>query len=77
MLLTFSSSPLGYTDFVHLPRVNDPPSPYINDNPKFHPFFENAIGAMDGSHFLSSGTEEEQALAQDCKGLVTQLSHRM
>jgi DDE superfamily endonuclease len=26
---------------------------------------------MDGSHFLSSGTAEEQALAQDRKGLVT------
>ena len=70
MLFIFSSSPF-YTDFVHLPRVNDPPSPYIHKNLKFHPFFENAIGAMDGSHFLSSGTVEEQALARDRKGLVT------
>lgn len=70
MLFIFSSSPF-YTDFVRLPRVNDAPSPYIHDNPKFHPFFENAIGAMDGSHFLSSGTAEERALARDRKGLVT------
>ena len=70
MLVIFSSRPL-YTDFVRLPRVNDHPSPYIHDNPKFHPFFENAIGAIDGSHFLSSGTAEERALARDRKGLVT------
>ena len=76
MLFIFSSSPF-YTNCVHLPRVNDPPSPYIKDNLKFHPFFEDAIGAMDGSHFLSSGTAEEQALAWDRKGLVTQLSCRM
>ena len=70
MLFIFSSSPF-YTNFVRQPRANDPPSPYIHDNPKFHPFFANAIGAIDGSHILSSGTVEEQALAQDRKGLVT------
>ena len=26
---------------------------------------------MDGTHFISSGTAKEQALARDCKGLVT------
>jgi DDE superfamily endonuclease len=71
MLFIFSSRPL-YTDFVRLPRVNDPPSPYIHNNPKFYPFFKHAIGAIDGSHFLSSGTAEERALARDRKGLVTQ-----
>jgi DDE superfamily endonuclease len=70
MLFIFSSSPF-YTNFVCLPRVNDPPSLYIKDNLKFHPFFKDAIGAMDGSHFLSSGTAEERALAWDHKGLVT------
>jgi hypothetical protein len=45
--------------------------PYIVDNPKFYPFFENAIGAMDESHFISSGTAEERALARDHKGLTT------
>jgi hypothetical protein len=39
MLFIFSSSPF-YTDFVCLPRVNDPPSPYIKDNLKFHSFFK-------------------------------------
>ena len=70
MLYIFSSEPF-YTDFVRQPQSTDPPSPYIVDNPKFHPFFENAIGGMDGSHFISSGTAKERALAHDHKGLTT------
>jgi DDE superfamily endonuclease len=70
MLYIFSSKPF-YTDFVRQPQSTDPPSPYIVDNPKFHPYFENAIGGLDGSHFISSGTAEERALARDRKGLTT------
>ena len=70
MLGIFSSAPF-YTNFVHQPQSTDFPSLYIVDNPKFHPFFENAIGGIDGSHFISSGTAEERALAHDCKGLTT------
>ena len=49
MLIIFSSIPF-YTDFVCMPRDNDPPSPYITENLKFHPFSEDAIGGMDGCH---------------------------
>ena len=70
MLYIFSSEPLD-SDFVHQPQSTDPPSAYIVGNPKFNPFFEDAIGAMDGTHFISSGTAEERALARDRKGLVT------
>jgi len=71
MLYIFSSSPF-YTDFVRQPQSTDPRSPYIFNNPKFNPFFEDAIGAMDGTHFISSGSAEERAIARDRKGLVTQ-----
>jgi hypothetical protein len=71
MLYIFSSNPF-YSDFVHGPRSNDPHSPYIFRNKRFYPFFENAIGAMDGTHFISSGSAEEQAIARNHKGLVTQ-----
>ena len=70
MLYVFSSKPF-YSDFVHQPRSADPPSAYIFGNPKFYPFFEDVIGAMDGVHFISSGTAEERALARDRKGLTT------
>jgi hypothetical protein len=71
MLYIFASEPF-YFDFVHQPRRTTPLSSYISGNPKFHPFFKDAIGAMDGTHFISSGSAEEQALARDRKGLVTQ-----
>jgi len=60
-----------YSDFVHQPWSTNFPSTYIVENPKFNSFFEDAIGAMDGTHFISSDTAEEQALAYDCKGLIT------
>ena len=71
MLKAFSTPPF-YTDFVHLPKVGDPISSYICDNPKFYPFLENAIGALDGTHFDCSGTPEQRANARDRKGRVTQ-----
>ena len=71
MLNIFSSSPF-YTDFVCLPDISAPVPEYIKDNPKFYPFFEGAIGALDGTHFDCSGTPEQRALARDHKGRVTQ-----
>ena len=50
MLVIFLSPPL-YTDFIRLPKVGDIVPDYILDNPKLFPFFEDALGAMDGSHF--------------------------
>ena len=71
MLNTFSSAPF-YTDFVCLPDINAAVPEYIRENPKFYPFFEGAIGTIDGTHFDCSGTPEQCALACDRKGCVTQ-----
>jgi hypothetical protein len=71
MLLIFSSQPF-YSDFVHLPKLGDPISPYISNNPKFHPYFEAAISAIDGTHLDCSGTAEQHSIAHDHKGCVTQ-----
>ena len=58
MLETFSSPPF-YTDYVRLPAAGDPIAPYIRNNPKIFPFFEDAVGAMDGTHFACSPTAAE------------------
>ena len=71
MLKIFSTA-LFYTDFVCLPDMNAPIPKYIQDNPKFYPFFYGAIGALDGTHFDCSGTPEQQAIAHDHKGHVIQ-----
>ena len=49
MVIIFSSPPF-YTNHISLPTGAEPISPQICNNPKFWPYFENAIGAIDGSH---------------------------
>ncbi|KAG2029552.1 hypothetical protein BDR03DRAFT_817782, partial [Suillus americanus] len=47
MLKIFSSSPF-YTNYVHLPDDSIPAK--IHLDPKFWPFFKDAVRAIDGSH---------------------------
>jgi hypothetical protein len=53
MLFIFSSPPF-YTTYVCQPIANHPPPDEILNNPKFWPFFKDAIGALDGSHIHTS-----------------------
>lgn len=48
MLYIFSSH-LFYTKHVCLPGVDDPVSSRIYNNPKFWPYFRDALGALDGA----------------------------
>ncbi|KAH7917261.1 hypothetical protein BV22DRAFT_988336, partial [Leucogyrophana mollusca] len=43
------SSPPFYTQYVQFPTGETVPSK-IRNNPKFWPYFRDAIGAIDGSH---------------------------
>ncbi|KAJ6486632.1 hypothetical protein C8R45DRAFT_775323, partial [Mycena sanguinolenta] len=49
ILITVSSAPF-YTFYVHLPTISDPLPPSIQNNPKWFPFFKDALGSMDGTH---------------------------
>ncbi|KAJ7054234.1 hypothetical protein C8F01DRAFT_969788, partial [Mycena amicta] len=49
ILDALSDSPF-YSDHVRLPTTTDPVEEYIRNNPKFYPFFKDAIGAIDGTH---------------------------
>ncbi len=35
---------------MHLPDANSPTPPEIQSSPKFSPFFDHALGAIDGTH---------------------------
>ncbi|KIK11732.1 hypothetical protein PISMIDRAFT_78933, partial [Pisolithus microcarpus 441] len=48
LLSIFSSSPF-YSAYVHMPDT-DEVQPEIRENTRFWPFFQHAIGALDGSH---------------------------
>ena len=66
------SSPNFYNQYVHLPTADDPVPPSILNNPKWFPFFEGAIGAMDGTHINCCPSSLEHQAARNRKGGVTQ-----
>lgn len=70
-MLIFFSSPPFYTSYVRLPNENDPTPPEILNNPKFHPFFEDALGAIDGTHINCTPSAEQRQAARDRKGALT------
>ena len=71
MLIFFSSAPF-YTQYVHLPPIDAPTPPEILNNPKYFPFFKDALGAIDGTHINCSATAAMREAARDRKGGVTQ-----
>ena len=66
------SSPGFYNQYVHLPAADDPVPPSILNNPKWFPFFEGAIGAMDGTHISCCPSLLERQACRNRKGTVTQ-----
>jgi DDE superfamily endonuclease len=71
-MLIFFSSPPFYNQYVHLPIIGAPVPPIILNNPKFFPFFSDALGAIDGTHINYSATAEMRQAARDRKGGITQ-----
>ena len=65
-------TPPFYTQYVHLPAVGIPTPPIILNNPKFYPFFKDALGAMDETHINCCASAEMHQAARDWKGGVTQ-----
>jgi hypothetical protein len=57
---------------VSLPHVDDPSPDFIATNPKFWPFFHNAIGAMDGTHINCCPSVAERHAARNRKGGISQ-----
>ena len=61
-----------YTTYVRLPSVEDPPPEAIRLNPKWWPYFQNVLGALDGTHINCSPSAAELHTARNRKGGVTQ-----
>jgi hypothetical protein len=57
---------------LFVPVVADPTSARILNDPKFSPFFNHCIGALDGSHVPAKLPLEKQALFRNRKGTLTQ-----
>ncbi|KAJ7227007.1 hypothetical protein GGX14DRAFT_305495, partial [Mycena pura] len=66
ILLAVSTAPF-YTTYVHLPLATDPVSDYIRNNPKFYPFFGDALGSMDGTHINCAPSAEDRQACRNRK----------
>ncbi|KIK90787.1 hypothetical protein PAXRUDRAFT_75288, partial [Paxillus rubicundulus Ve08.2h10] len=65
-ILIIFSSPLFYINYIQLPTGEQIPAK-ICDNPKFWPYFHNAVGAIDGSHIHVSPPTFLHSNYQNCK----------
>ena len=71
-MLTAFSTPPFYTKYVQLPKATDPTPSEILNNPKFYPYFEDVVGALDGTHITCSPSAAEREGARNRKGFLSQ-----
>ena len=69
--LNVLASPPFYTKYHILPTGATIPSK-IHRNPKFFPYFQHAIGAIDGSHIPVSAPANLHAVYRNRKGFLSQ-----
>ena len=70
MVYTFSNHPF-YTTYLQFPTGETIP-PEIRQNPKFWPYFHNALGAIDGSHIPISPPSHLRTSYWNRKGFLSQ-----
>jgi hypothetical protein len=71
MLFIFSSHSF-YAEHVCLPTADTPVPPEIRNNPKYWPYFKDALGALDGSHIHSAPPINDRPAYRNHKGFVSQ-----
>lgn len=71
MVHIFSSQPF-YTNYISQPTSYEPSSHPLHNNPKFWPFFQYALGAIDGSHIHFAPPVFKQAVYRNRKGFTSQ-----
>ena len=61
-----------YKHVVKLPTADTPIPPRIAENTKYTPFFDNCIGALDGTHIPIMVEPEKQSPYRNRKGFLSQ-----
>lgn len=61
-----------YKAYISLPNNQTPEPSEIRTNPKFHPYFKDCLGAIDGSHFQVTASVEQAAACRNRKGFHSQ-----
>ena len=71
-ILIILSSPPFYTTYITLPNADTPPSPRIRHSKKLWPFFQHALGAIDGTHIPCAPKAKERGMYRNRKGYLSQ-----
>lgn len=71
LVLSAVTNPDFMNSVVQLPTARSPLSPIIADNPKFFPFFKDAVGAIDGTHIAAFVDDDVRARYRDREGNIT------
>lgn len=66
------ATPPFYTACVQLPDADSPTPPEIRRSNKFYPFFEGALGAIDGTHIRCTSSAADCDASRNRKGVITQ-----
>jgi hypothetical protein len=61
-----------YHQYVQFPSASDDPSIFISSNPKFSPYFKDAIGAIDGTHIAACASASDRVRYRNRKGFLSQ-----
>ena len=61
-----------YQTFITLPTINTPLPSRIANNPKYTPYFDDCLGALDGTHIAAFVLSSEQARYRNRKGTLSQ-----
>jgi len=70
-MLTFFSDDPFYSSQIQFPTSNSSVPLAISDDPRFR-FFDNCIGAIDGTHIRAFTSLEDQAFMRNRKGYISQ-----
>ena len=72
LILNSVTSQAFYNIYIKQPTLTTPLDPYIANNPKFHPFFQDALGAIDGTHICAHPPASAQARYRNRKSGLSQ-----
>jgi hypothetical protein len=61
-----------YLHFTTLPNADIPLATRILDDPKYYPYFDDCLGALDSTHILIHAPLEEQSRYRNRKGTLSQ-----
>lgn len=59
-------------EYIDLPSPEQPLAPRISSDSKYYPYFEDCLGALEGTHIAATVPVEKHRTFRDRKGNISQ-----